>query len=257
MFPAQALAEAMLAAAGGWRCQTDARGARYAGGFPEAVEITQDRLGHLRARRALAKALVPFASWRGVSARSCGCGATGRRWWRALAATRRSRRWRRRWAAGLPRMIHEQNGVPGRVNRVFARRVDVVACGTWPTELPEGVGAIHTGNPVRGRSGKARRRPTSRRATTRCRCWSSAAARARGSWPTPCPRPSPRCPTPIRRRLRVAQQARPEDVDRVAPPMPPPASAEVAPFFRRHPRPHAEAQLVIAAPAPRRSPISR
>jgi hypothetical protein len=41
MFPAQALAEAMLAR--GWRVKlsTDARGARYAGGFPEAVEIEQ------------------------------------------------------------------------------------------------------------------------------------------------------------------------------------------------------------------------
>ena len=41
MFPAQALAEVMLAR--GWRVKlsTDARGARYTGGFPEAVEIQQ------------------------------------------------------------------------------------------------------------------------------------------------------------------------------------------------------------------------
>jgi UDP-N-acetylglucosamine--N-acetylmuramyl-(pentapeptide) pyrophosphoryl-undecaprenol N-acetylglucosamine transferase len=38
MFPAQALAEEMLAQ--GWRVtlSTDVRGARYAGGFPDAVE---------------------------------------------------------------------------------------------------------------------------------------------------------------------------------------------------------------------------
>ena len=46
-------------------------------------------------------------------------------------------------------MIHEQNGVLGRVNAVFARRVDKVACGTWPTTLPAGVTGEHTGNPVR------------------------------------------------------------------------------------------------------------
>ena len=46
-------------------------------------------------------------------------------------------------------MIHEQNGVLGRVNTVFARRVDKVACGTWPTALPAGVEAVYTGNPVR------------------------------------------------------------------------------------------------------------
>ena len=40
MFPAQALAEAMVAK--GWRVKlsTDARGARYAGGFPRAVTIS-------------------------------------------------------------------------------------------------------------------------------------------------------------------------------------------------------------------------
>ena len=38
MFPAQALAEAMVRR--GWRVtlSTDARGARYAGGFPDAVD---------------------------------------------------------------------------------------------------------------------------------------------------------------------------------------------------------------------------
>jgi len=49
----------------------------------------------------------------------------------------------------LPRMIHEQNGIPGRVNQIFATRVAKVACGVWPTDLPEGAKAVHTGNPVR------------------------------------------------------------------------------------------------------------
>ena len=51
---------------------------------------------------------------------------------------------------GLPRMIHEQNGVMGRVNRMFAARVHRVACGTWPTILPQGISGQHVGNPVRG-----------------------------------------------------------------------------------------------------------
>ncbi|MEO1552203.1 MAG: glycosyltransferase, partial [Pseudomonadota bacterium] len=48
-----------------------------------------------------------------------------------------------------PRLIHEQNGVLGRVNELFARRVHKVACGTWPTALPDGVDGFPTGNPVR------------------------------------------------------------------------------------------------------------
>ena len=37
----------------------------------------------------------------------------------------------------------------GRVNRLFAPKVQRVACGTWPTDLPKGVKGIHVGNPVR------------------------------------------------------------------------------------------------------------
>ena len=49
MFPAQALAEEMLAR--GWRVRlsTDARGARYADGFPPAVERQVTAAGTFRA----------------------------------------------------------------------------------------------------------------------------------------------------------------------------------------------------------------
>jgi UDP-N-acetylglucosamine--N-acetylmuramyl-(pentapeptide) pyrophosphoryl-undecaprenol N-acetylglucosamine transferase len=54
------------------------------------------------------------------------------------------------WSMGLPRLIHEQNGVLGRVNRLFASRVDAVACGTWPvTGAPAGAALAQVGNPVR------------------------------------------------------------------------------------------------------------
>ena len=49
----------------------------------------------------------------------------------------------------IPTLIHEQNGVLGRVNRAFAPKVDLVACGTWPTPVPAGTRAVHVGNPVR------------------------------------------------------------------------------------------------------------
>ena len=60
MFPAQALAEAMIAR--GWRVRlsTDARGARYAGGFPKAVEVVVSGSGTFARGGALAKLLVPF-----------------------------------------------------------------------------------------------------------------------------------------------------------------------------------------------------
>src|SRR6056297_2095941 len=149
MFPAQALAEVMLRR--GWRVRlsTDARGARYTGGFPHSVEIEQVASATFARGGWLNRLLVPVHIAGGV----LGAGLRMRRdrpaavigfggypTIPALAAAYLLRR---------PRMIHEQNGVPGRVNRLFASRVDLVACGVWPTELPEGARAEHVGNPVR------------------------------------------------------------------------------------------------------------
>lgn len=149
MFPAQALSETMLDA--GWRVKlsTDPRGARYTAGFPEAVEIevvdsaTFARggiIGRLTAPWHLLKGVI-VATRRMLRDRpDVVAGFGGYPAFPAMAAA---------WLTRRPRLIHEQNGVLGRVNRLFARRVHIVACGTWPTEMPSGVKAINTGNPVR------------------------------------------------------------------------------------------------------------
>ena len=149
MFPAQALAEEMLTR--GWRVKlsTDARGNRYSGGFPEAVNrevvssATPSRGG------PLAKLVMPFriasgvfSAWRSMKADRPTV-VVGFGGYPAIPAMTAAR------LLGLPRMIHEQNGVLGRVNGLFAKRVDVVACSVWPTELPANTNAVHTGNPVR------------------------------------------------------------------------------------------------------------
>ena len=66
MFPAQALAEAMLAR--GWRVKlsTDARGARYASGFPAAVQVVVSDSGTFARGGVLAKLAVPFRILGGV-----------------------------------------------------------------------------------------------------------------------------------------------------------------------------------------------
>ncbi len=149
MFPAQALAEALLEK--GWRVtlSTDSRGARYTSGFPDAVEIRQVSSATFARGGIVAKAIVPlrilggigFATLRFLWDRpSAVAGFGGYPSIPALGAA---------WLLRVPRMIHEQNGVLGRVNEVFARRVDKVACGTWPTKLPSGVEGVPCGNPVR------------------------------------------------------------------------------------------------------------
>ncbi|MCI5042318.1 MAG: undecaprenyldiphospho-muramoylpentapeptide beta-N-acetylglucosaminyltransferase [Donghicola eburneus] len=149
MFPAQALAEAMLAK--GWRVKlsTDARGARYTGAFPDAVKIEEVKSATFARGGALAKLLVPFKIIGGIMSARSGMSkekpavVVGFGGYPSIPAISAAT-----WMS-LPRMIHEQNGVLGRVNRVFAAKVNKVACGTWPTDLPEGVEGIYTGNPVR------------------------------------------------------------------------------------------------------------
>ena len=66
MFPAQALAEAMVRR--GWRVKlsTDARGARYAGGFPHVVQVEQVTSATFARGGALARAMVPLRIAAGV-----------------------------------------------------------------------------------------------------------------------------------------------------------------------------------------------
>jgi len=149
MFPAQALSEIMLQK--GWRVtlSTDERGAGYATAFPDAVERRVVQASTLARGGLKAKLAAPFLIAAGVfsAIRSMRTdrpdvvlGFGGYPAFPAMAAA---------WWLRLPRMIHEQNGVLGRVNRVFATRVQTVACSVWPTELPRGANAVHTGNPVR------------------------------------------------------------------------------------------------------------
>jgi UDP-N-acetylglucosamine--N-acetylmuramyl-(pentapeptide) pyrophosphoryl-undecaprenol N-acetylglucosamine transferase len=247
MFPAQALAEAMVAR--GWRVKlsTDARGARYAGGFPRDVVIEQVASATFARGGVLAKALVPFRIAGGVIGAALGMlrdkpavvvGFGGYPSIPALTAATLLRR---------PRMIHEQNGVLGRVNQIFASRVMAVACGTWPTNLPEGVTGTYTGNPVRGavleRAG-AGYIPPGDYPMSLVVIGGSQGARILSDV---VPAAVAALPDALRANLRVAHQARAEDVDRVIAAYDAAGiSAEVQPFFTDIPRRLSEAQLVIS-----------
>ncbi|MDO9640021.1 MAG: UDP-N-acetylglucosamine--N-acetylmuramyl-(pentapeptide) pyrophosphoryl-undecaprenol N-acetylglucosamine transferase [Pseudotabrizicola sp.] len=247
MFPAQALAEAMVRK--GWRVKlsTDARGARYAGGFPHVVAVEQVASATFARGGVLARALVPFRIAGGVLGAVVAqlrdrpavvVGFGGYPTIPALAAACVLRR---------PRMIHEQNGVLGRVNTLFAPRVDIVACGTWPTDLPEGVVGEHTGNPVRlavlDRAGAGYIAPGDYPMSLVV-IGGSQGARILSDV---VPAAVAMLPDAIRRNLRVAHQARAEDIDRVVEVYAEAGiRAEVQPFFTDIPARLSEAQLVVS-----------
>jgi len=54
------------------------------------------------------------------------------------------------WRTGIPYVVHEQNAIPGKANRLAARRAAAVAV-TFPSSLPRlrGAQVVLTGNPVR------------------------------------------------------------------------------------------------------------
>ena len=238
MFPAQALAEAMVRK--GWRVKlsTDVRGARYAGGFPHVVAVEQVASATFARGGFLAKLAVPFAILGGSVAAIFGMmrdkpavviGFGGYPSIPALVAA---------WVLRRPRAIHEQNGVLGRVNRVFASRVDAVACGTWPTVLP---GAVVGAVLERTGAGYI---PPGDYPMSLLVMGGSQGARVLSDV---VPGAVALLPAALRGQLRVAHQARAEDVDRVvAAYAAAGVAAEVQPFFTDIPRRLSEAQLVIS-----------
>lgn len=247
MFPAQALAEAMLRK--GWRVKlsTDARGARYTGGFPHVVEIEEVSSATFARGGMLAKAMVPARIGAGIMGAilkmrrdkpKAVVGFGGYPTIPALTAAK---------VLNLPRMIHEQNGVLGRVNKIFATRVNAVACGTWPTDLPEGANPVYTGNPVR--SGVLARETAGYIAPgdypmSILVIGGSQGARALSDTVPPA---IAALPEGLLQHISVSHQAREEDMERVS------AfytehgiRADVQPFFTDIPRRMSEAQLVIS-----------
>ena len=247
MFPAQALAEEMLAR--GWRVKlsTDPRGARYTSGFPDAVEIEVTTSATFARGGLLAKALVPFQIGSGFLSA----------WWKmrrdrpavvvgfggypsipALAAA---------WVLELPRMIHEQNGVLGRVNQLFAKHVDRIACGTWPTKMPDELSGVHTGNPVRAtvkKRANAGYIPPGDYPISVLVFGGSQGARILSDIVPPA---LADMPLEITKHLRVSHQARDEDLPRVQQFYADNGiNADVAPFFDDLPNRMSEAQLVIS-----------
>lgn len=247
MFPAQALAEAMLAR--GWRVvlATDARGARYAGGFPKAVERRTTRAATFAQGSVWTRATAPAAIAAGVAASigamrrdrpACVAGFGGYPALPAMVAAKLLR---------IPCLIHEQNGVLGRVNRVFAPRVDLVACGSWPTVLPAGTRHAIVGNPVRtsvrAEVGAAYVPPGDGPLALLVIGGSQGA----GLFGRVVPEAVAALAPDLRARLTLSQQVRPEDMEAVrAAYAAMGVAAELRPFFDDVPARLAAAQLVIS-----------
>lgn len=247
MFPAQALAEVMLRK--GWRVKlsTDERGARYTGGFPHVVEIEQVASSTFARGGLAAKAGVPFRILGGIFGaafkmmRDKPAVVVGFGGYPAIPAMAAATLLRK------PRMIHEQNGVLGRVNKLFSKRVSAVACGTWPTDLPGGISGVHTGNPVRAAILAKIGAPYIAPGDYPMSILVMGGSQGARILSDTVPEAIAMLPDALRANLRVSHQARAEDHDRAAEfYLSHGIDADVQPFFNDVPKRMSEAQLVIS-----------
>ncbi|GMG82344.1 UDP-N-acetylglucosamine--N-acetylmuramyl-(pentapeptide) pyrophosphoryl-undecaprenol N-acetylglucosamine transferase [Paralimibaculum aggregatum] len=248
LFPAQALAETLLDR--GWRVAlaTDARGLRYAGGFPAAVERIELRAATTARGGLTARLAVPVTLARGCLGawmrfrRARPAAVAGFGGYPAIPALAAA------WALGIPRLIHEQNGVLGRVNRAFAGRVDRVACGIWPVSgAPSGARLEHVGNPVRGAVLEAAAAPYEAPGEGALRLLVFGGSQGASVFAERVPAALAGLPEALRSRLSVVQQIREGEADAVSAAYAAAGiRAELAPFFADMPARIAAAHLVVA-----------
>ncbi len=218
LFPAFALAEEL--GRRGWRVElaTDHRGDRYGTGFPAAA-IHQLSSATITGRSPIALARTGFALLKGVREAmtllgrikpAAVVGFGGYPCFPPLVAARLKR---------IPSALHEQNAVLGRANRMLAPRVSAVATSFETVKFLEGAiraKACLTGNPVRGVVLEHAAVPypplTAEGPFNLLVFGGSQGARF---FSERVPAALDELPEHLRARLRVVQQCRPEDLDRV------------------------------------------
>lgn len=248
LFPAEALATELKRRDVPVELITDERALAYAAHFP-ARALHATPADTLRGRGAGAYMRLGGTLARGV-ARSLGVlrrvkpgvvvGFGGYPTFPPLVAAR---------ILGVPVVLHEQNAVMGRANRALARMATAIATG-FPdlAGLPEGKPATHVGNPVRPQvvvaSAVPYQPPADGRQTRLLVFGGSQGARIMSEV---VPHAIALLPPELRARLRVTQQARPEDIEEVrAAYAAVGVEAELASFFTDMPGHMALAQMVIA-----------
>ncbi len=248
VFPARSLAESLAARGVRVALVTDRRG----GGFGEALDAQAYRIsagspagsppnkllglarlarGYLQSRRLLRRlapsVVIGFGGYPSVPP--------------MMAAAR----------ARLPTMIHEQNAVLGRANRLLARRVDRIATAHGQvTGLAESDRAkvVRTGNPVRAAIVKLRDLPyPAPEPEGELRVLVLGGSQGARILSDVVPDAAIRLPEALRARLSIVQQCRAEDLGRVREAYAAyRIKAECAAFFEDLPARLARCQLLVA-----------
>ncbi len=249
LFPAFALAEELGRRGVAVDLITDMRGDRYGSGFP-ARAVYQVPAATLASRSPVAAAKTVLALARGTKAAysiigkvkpSVVIGFGGYPSYPPLAAAR---------LRGVPTAVHEQNAVLGRANRMLAKNVTKIATSFERTTFLDGAltaKAVFTGNPVRqGVVDAARRAFEVPQGSGPIKLLVFGGSQGARFFADTVPASLAALSPQLKARIRVVQQAREEDMERVkAAYAQSGIAADVAPFFMDLPERMAVAHLVI------------
>jgi UDP-N-acetylglucosamine--N-acetylmuramyl-(pentapeptide) pyrophosphoryl-undecaprenol N-acetylglucosamine transferase len=249
LFPAFALAEVLMKRGIAVDLVTDTRGDRYGTGFP-ARSVYQVPSATVGGKNPITAAYAAVQLSRGIAAAhkmlgevrpSAIVGFGGYPTFPPLLAAK---------LRGIPTLVHEQNAVLGRANRMLSGRVDAIATSFVTTKFLDGAleaKSRHTGNPVRAVviTAAARHywRPEPGQPVQILVFGGSQGARYFSDTVPPA---LAQLPESMRSRLRITQQAREEDVARVQSAYAASGiAAEVATFFKDLPNRMGASHLVI------------
>jgi UDP-N-acetylglucosamine--N-acetylmuramyl-(pentapeptide) pyrophosphoryl-undecaprenol N-acetylglucosamine transferase len=247
LFPAEALAAALAPRGITVELATDARAVGYGGKFPaRAVHVIPSAtprgpFGYAKAGAVIAIG-VAKAYW--LLGRVRPAAVVGFGGYPSIPAV---------LAAGLrriPSVIHEQNGVMGRANRLLAPRVTAIAtsfAGVVDADPALATKATRTGNPLRPAVLAAIAPYAPPEPNGQLRLLAFGGSQGARIMADVVPPAVERLDGAVRARLAVVQQARPEDLERVrATYARLGVTAEVAPFFQDLPAQIAAAHLVVS-----------
>ena len=249
MFPAQALAGALAEHGRDIVLVTDRRGAEYGGAIADTVLTVSAGTvsGQGFSGRLIGLGQIAFGAIQahGMLRRLAPAGVVGFGGYASvptmLAATR----------IGLPTVIHEQNAVLGRANRLMAPRVRAIATAfaeTAQLSPADRVMAEHTGNPVRAAVAALAERPyPAPERGGRLALLVIGGSQGAAVMSEVVPTALAQLPEELRARLDVVQQCRADDLDQARETYRAAGiAAELAAFFDDLPVRLASAQLVIA-----------
>lgn len=250
MFPAEALARELVARGAAVALVTDRRGQAFGADLGAGITTHRIRAGRFDAgligkAMGVAELLLGIVQAGGVLRRIAPAVVVGFGGYPSvptvLAAARRD----------IPTMIHEQNALLGRANRLLARRATRIALSFAETARlndRDRRRAVQTGNPVRPAVTAVRDVPYAVPAPfDTIELLVTGGSQGARVFSDIVPAVLAMLPEALRARLRVTQQARPEDLERVRQSYADSGiAAETARFFDDIPQRLAKAHLVIA-----------